>query len=140
MDFKVVYFSPLTESRKPITYPILGRIAALELIKDEVVTEARILPSSSLLEAVEVVDRLNDRHAGKVVAIFGETVFEANYQRMSNIKGLEFGMFTFGEKVPTNIPQGVTVIKTDSSIKGVYEEVIQLLSDRSKTPSEAIAR
>ena len=139
MDLKVVYFSPLTESRKPITYPILGRIAALELIKDKVVTEARILPSSSLLEAVEVVDRLNDRHAGKVVAIFGETVFEANYQRMSNIKGLEFGMFTFGEKVPTNIPQGVTVIKTDSSIKGVYEEVIQL-SYRSKTPPEAIAR
>ncbi|MFT6254987.1 MAG: nicotinic acid mononucleotide adenylyltransferase [Granulosicoccus sp.] len=132
MDLKVIYFSPLKESRKPITYPVLDRIAALELIKDKIVVEARILPSRSLLEAVEVVDRLNDRHSGKVVAVFGETVFAANYQRMSKIKGLEFSMLSFGAEAPTNIPLGVTLIKTDASIQGVYDNVTQLLSDRRK--------
>jgi hypothetical protein len=59
-------------------------------------------------------------------------VFAANYQRMSKIKGLEFSMLSFGAEAPTNIPLGVTLIKTDASIQGVYDNVTQLLSDRRK--------
>ena len=127
-------------SRKPIDHPILDRIAALELVRDRIAVETRILPSRTLIEAAEVVDRLNDRHSGNVVAVFGETVFAANYARMSDINSLDFAVFTFGDRPSLDFPTGVTRIEIDRAIQGVYSDVTRLLDERSEMTGKAFAK
>lgn len=139
LDLDLVYFSPLEASRKPITHSILDRMAALEIIKAKVNVEARIVPSRSLQESVEVIDRVADRHAAGVVAVFGDNVFDANYARMSRVDGLEFAAFIFDKATASALPEGVVQIPTDSRIRGVYNEVTQLLLDRRKAlPASAV--
>lgn len=140
LGLEVIYFSPLEKSRKPMVYPILDRMAALELAARHVKAPVRVLPSRTLLEGAEVVDWLNDKHSGGVTAVFGEPVFEANYQRMSSIKGLEFAVFSFGNTPQGPLPAGVIRIVTDPSITGTFNEVQEFLTDRSHSQPSQIAQ
>ena len=140
LELEVVYFSPLQKSRKPMVYPILDRMAALELVADRVKAPVRVLPSRTLFEGAEVVDWLNDKHSEGVTAVFGEPVFEDNFQRMSSIKGLEFAVFSFGNTPENPLPAGVTRIVTHSSITGTFTDVQQFLTGRSDNQPSQIAK
>ncbi len=132
LNLDVLYVSALESSSKPLVFSPSDRTEMLKLVAAEIGTQVVVLPNAPAGGKLSrFVVQIANEHTTPLIAIFGENVFEKNYNLLQGTDNLSFAVVP-RSGAEFKVPQGVTVVKTEHQTQDLSESIKKYLDCKGR--------